>query len=295
MASLEELPDEDRLRWKQEFSDLSRGKRAEPCDPTRGARSPCDERPRLTACCLDRWLEIWIPDFPGRLPATLVGRILAFPFSRSKGTGTIFSARCLHSSERLGKPRIHMSADRAPTLAQTLAEANACCRGGELARAEQLSRTVLATDPDNVDAQFVLGDVFLAQGRLSESAACWQRIVELRPENAAAHNNLGAALERLGNLPEAAGCYRAAIAIQPGLAVLHYNLVQRSSSWAGSTTPRSLCVGPWPSILVPPGRTISWRSCWRDNSSWKAQPFVLNRRWRLHPMTPRRSIIMARS
>ena len=62
------------------------------------------------------------------------------------------------------------------------------------------------------------------QGRLDESAACFQQALRLKPDYPDAHNNLGNVLEKQDKLEEALACYQQALRLRPNYPEAHYNL-----------------------------------------------------------------------
>ena len=110
------------------------------------------------------------------------------------------------------------------TLAETLAQAKAHHRSGQLRDAEQLYRRVLQGDSANVEVLGLLGEACLALGQLSDAAAILEQAIRLEPNNAQAHNGLGAILGRQGKLNEASDCFRRAVELKPDFAEAYYNL-----------------------------------------------------------------------
>jgi len=134
----------------------------------------------------------------------------------------------------------------APSLQAALAAHSA----GDLPRAEQLYRTILALQPDQGDALNLLGVLLHQTGRNDEAEQRLRRAVELLPKFADAQSNLamvlmaqqryaaaqpvveqvlalapnhlqglffhGALQERAGNFPQAAASYRQALTLAPG-------------------------------------------------------------------------------
>lgn len=88
-------------------------------------------------------------------------------------------------------------------------------QGGNLARAEPLYREVLQSEPNHVDANCLLGTLFMQVGRLEESVRYLRQAVTLQPTNPVAHNNLGHALHDLGNIDDAIAEYNHALGIEP--------------------------------------------------------------------------------
>jgi YaiO family outer membrane protein len=144
-----------------------------------------------------------------------------------------------------------------PVWAQPAADAYdtavAARRSGDAARAAELLRQVLASQPENADAHLQLGLSLLALDRLDEAEAAFRRTLELAPDYTDARIGLArvaqrrgdkgaalAALEPLGPNHAEARQLRAALragaqAAQPRLRVdldLSYsNLEQPSSDW----------------------------------------------------------------
>jgi tetratricopeptide (TPR) repeat protein len=110
------------------------------------------------------------------------------------------------------------------SIPQALEQAVGYHRSGDLARAEQLYRQVLAIDPAHVDALHLLGLVAHQGGRSDLAVDSIRRAVRLRPDFAEAHNSLGIALKKQDRLDEAIASYREAIRLRPDFADAHRNL-----------------------------------------------------------------------
>ena len=111
-----------------------------------------------------------------------------------------------------------------PHPAETLAQAKAHHRSGQLRDAEQLYRQILAADGTNAEVCYLLGETCQAQGALSEAAAALERAVQLKPDYAEAHNYLAAVLKEQNKLDEAAAHCRRALELKPDNAGAHGNL-----------------------------------------------------------------------
>ena len=111
-----------------------------------------------------------------------------------------------------------------PTIAETLAQAQACQGAGDLPSAEQLYRRVLAADAVNAEAHHQLGVVLDQQGKLDEAAACYRKTSALQPNYIPAHGNLGNVLRLQGKLDEAAACYRRVLALNKNSPLAHNDL-----------------------------------------------------------------------
>jgi protein O-GlcNAc transferase len=105
-----------------------------------------------------------------------------------------------------------------------LALALQALNSGDLARAEQLYRQVLRTDPANATALHYLGSVRLAIGDLEEAILLCQRALCLQPQAAETLNNLAVALARQHRLDEAVAHLRQAIAVRPDWSEPYLNL-----------------------------------------------------------------------
>lgn len=132
-----------------------------------------------------------------------------------------------------------------------------CYQQGDLIRAEQMYRQVLAVQPRNADALHLLGlvvrdrgdvegaihlirkaikivptfygarynlaDTYLGMDRLPEAIDCFQRVVKLKPDYAEAFNGLGIALLKSNQLQSALDAFAKAIQIQPDYVEAHTN------------------------------------------------------------------------
>jgi tetratricopeptide (TPR) repeat protein len=105
-----------------------------------------------------------------------------------------------------------------------LRRAAAAHRAGRLIEAEQHCRAVLAAEPGNVDAQFLLAGVAAAAGRPAAAIELLREAIARNPGRVEFHGNLGAVLGRLGRLDEAIDCFRAAISLNSAAAAGHLAL-----------------------------------------------------------------------
>jgi tetratricopeptide (TPR) repeat protein len=95
---------------------------------------------------------------------------------------------------------------------------------GHYRNLEVFYETTLARNPQAWMAHQNLGAIRVAQGRIEEGIAHFQRELELRPNEAEAENNYGSALARLGRHPEALARFERAVQLKPGYAEAWYNL-----------------------------------------------------------------------
>lgn len=87
-------------------------------------------------------------------------------------------------------------------------------RTGNLARAEQSLRQVLAVQPEQPDALHYLGVAALQQSNPAAAVELIHRSIQLAP-NFAAFNNLAAALRMLNRIDDAIACYDRSIQLNP--------------------------------------------------------------------------------
>jgi tetratricopeptide (TPR) repeat protein len=90
--------------------------------------------------------------------------------------------------------------------------------------AEKNIRAALALEPDNDYSLFVLGRLWLAQGKYDEALDALSRAAQINPEDAEIQNNLGVALSEKGLRVPAEAALRKAVQIDPGCADAHANL-----------------------------------------------------------------------
>jgi Tfp pilus assembly protein PilF len=95
---------------------------------------------------------------------------------------------------------------------------------GDLDRAEQAYRLVIAHAPSTAHAWFMLGATFQVRGRLEEAVASYQQAVKRSPNHSEAYNNLGVALHALRRTEEAIAVLRRALAVAPDYPEAYNNL-----------------------------------------------------------------------
>jgi tetratricopeptide (TPR) repeat protein len=98
---------------------------------------------------------------------------------------------------------------------QSLQDAVALQRRGQLREAEKIYARVLKAMPDNFDALNLLGGVKLQQGQIGEAQRLLAAAVKVNPGAAAAWCNLGQAFFALKRAPEALDCLDKARALAP--------------------------------------------------------------------------------
>jgi tetratricopeptide (TPR) repeat protein len=98
---------------------------------------------------------------------------------------------------------------------QSLQDAVALQRRGQLREAEKIYARVLKAMPDNFDALNLLGGVKLQQGQIGEAQRLLAAAVKINPGAAAAWCNLGQTFFALKRAPEALDCLDKARALAP--------------------------------------------------------------------------------
>ncbi|ARU41860.1 hypothetical protein CCB80_12205 [Armatimonadetes bacterium Uphvl-Ar1] len=103
-------------------------------------------------------------------------------------------------------------------------------REHRLHMAEPIYEKVLATDPENPDALFLLSTVRLGHKEYEEAVSLLQRLTSAHPEYAEAWSNLGSALTGAGKPEEAMDAFHRALDLNPSLSDTHYHLAQLYAS-----------------------------------------------------------------
>ena len=85
-------------------------------------------------------------------------------------------------------------------------------------------KAALALDSHNVEAEELLGDVWLTVGNFGRAAGEFQRLLTFAPQNYEAHFGLGLVAAHEGKAAEAGRHFRAALVASPHAAEAHYQL-----------------------------------------------------------------------
>ncbi len=110
------------------------------------------------------------------------------------------------------------------TLAQALTQGLRHHQAGQLPRAEQIYRQILAQQPVHADALHLLGALALQTGRRDEAMRLLEEAVAADPTIAVYHGNLASAYLTAGRYEEARGALQQAIRRDPAFAEAYYNL-----------------------------------------------------------------------
>ena len=95
---------------------------------------------------------------------------------------------------------------------------------GSLAEAVELLEAVVQENPDDPDAQLLLGSALSLIPRRDRASEALLRALELRPEHAQSHATAGMAFARLAERDVAARVFKRAISLDPELGDAHLNL-----------------------------------------------------------------------
>ncbi len=111
-----------------------------------------------------------------------------------------------------------------PTVAEQLQTAVAHHQSGRLREAEAIYRSILAEQPEDPNALYLLGVLALQVGRNDEAYTLLKNAIAVSPKNADAHNMCGETCRTLGRPDEAIGHYHEALRLNPQFAGAINNL-----------------------------------------------------------------------
>ncbi|MCG8543850.1 MAG: tetratricopeptide repeat protein [Alphaproteobacteria bacterium] len=97
-------------------------------------------------------------------------------------------------------------------------------QSGRFREAEQIYREVLEADPDEPDANYLLGMLVSQAGDKEAAIERITRSIRVRPGFPPVHNNLGTIYEEVGQQDKAVASYRRAIQLDSNMAEAHNNL-----------------------------------------------------------------------
>jgi tetratricopeptide (TPR) repeat protein len=114
---------------------------------------------------------------------------------------------------------------RTPTDAPTLVLAARTYRAaGQLDRAERVLRQAIETNPQQLDAYSMLGQIYIAQRRLNDALKEFDELSRRQSNPVSAHTVVGMLLQATNRRAEAKERYQKALAIDPNAAVAANNL-----------------------------------------------------------------------
>jgi len=102
------------------------------------------------------------------------------------------------------------------SIAQAMHSASAAYEAGDMAKAEQLCRAIIAAKPNHFDANHLLAIVLSRTDRPEEALASCERALAVGPGNAILFNNHGNILHALERDEDALASYDRALALDPG-------------------------------------------------------------------------------
>jgi tetratricopeptide (TPR) repeat protein len=111
-------------------------------------------------------------------------------------------------------------------IVEVLTQALAQHRAGQLDQAAEGYETVLASDPDQPNALYLLGSLRMGQNRLDDAAGLLERSYTHQPTHADTLLQLGNALFRQGKVAAARARWNELVALRPTFADAHANLAQ---------------------------------------------------------------------
>ncbi len=100
-------------------------------------------------------------------------------------------------------------------LAAMLQQAVGLHQAGQLPKAEEIYRRILGQAANHPDTNYLLGTLYLQQGRNEAAVPLLQRALKGTPANATARINLGIALKGIGRFREAIDAYQAVLDQEP--------------------------------------------------------------------------------
>jgi tetratricopeptide (TPR) repeat protein len=95
---------------------------------------------------------------------------------------------------------------------------------GFLQQAERSFQQGIAAKPDEAEAYYNLGTLYLRQNSLLEAKQYLEQTVKLRPDHPEAWNNLGMVAAQQGDNQEAIRCFQQSLSLRPGYATALLNL-----------------------------------------------------------------------
>jgi tetratricopeptide (TPR) repeat protein len=165
----------------------------------------------------------------------VIGRVARELKSAAAGDASVLTPFRLDGERRAATAAAIMAAEAAnaatPAAAaatvnpgQALILAEQKRRHGLLADADELARRAIAAEPDNAEAEHMLGIVAHQSGKLAEAVEHVRRAIAIKPDVALYHANLAEMCRLAGRVDEAIAVGRRAIALDPDSAGAFSNL-----------------------------------------------------------------------
>lgn len=109
---------------------------------------------------------------------------------------------------------------------KSLQDAMALQIDGKLDEAESIYQQILARDPDNADANHLLGLVRSEQDRNDDAVALIEKAISINDKAAAFHHNIAGIYRRIGRLDDAEREFRRAIELKPDYGEAYQGLAE---------------------------------------------------------------------
>jgi tetratricopeptide (TPR) repeat protein len=120
----------------------------------------------------------------------------------------------------------------APDSEAAIAKARSLLQGGHLADASQLCQQLLISEPQNVDALYIVAVSARLQKKYNEALAHSRALIALDPSNGRAHQEMGHCLRDMGDSKSAMAAYQEAVARNNAL-VGSWQMLERLHDGAG--------------------------------------------------------------
>ena len=110
------------------------------------------------------------------------------------------------------------------TSKSTLSEAIALINAGQIDKAENICRSAVARNSEDINMVALLGATLFKSNKITEAEKYLRRAIQLAPTFAKPHEDLGHLLLNKGQYEEAAGILQAATRLDPELDHAFFNL-----------------------------------------------------------------------
>jgi len=95
---------------------------------------------------------------------------------------------------------------------------------GNIEEAIAFYEKTISLNPQHLEAQQNLGNLFAVNGNFAAAISCYQEVLKLNPQSASLHNNLGNCFLAINQITEAISAYEKAISLNPNYPEAIYNL-----------------------------------------------------------------------
>lgn len=197
--------------------------------PGRNDPCPCGSGKKYKKCCADKAAQALLSEPPANISDQLIARL---------------EARQLGDAEQLAQVLLTQY-PQSGLVWKVLASALTLQGKPALSAFEEAGRLL----PNDLQAQYNLGNEFNVHGRYEEAAASYRRALRIGANCVEAHYNLGHTLMSLGRWQEALTSFRQAVRINPDFAEAYYNMGQVLNQMgqpdeASNSFARALAINP---------------------------------------------------